>query len=84
MPQALHPRCSRRAAHAEGLRLQCDADEDFIIDTVPGAPQAVFASCCSGHGFKFASAIGEILADLSTEGRSAFDLAPFSLARFAA
>lgn len=59
-------------------------DEDFIIDAVPGAPQAVFASCCSGHGFKFASAIGEILADLSTDGRSAFDLAPFSLARFAA
>ena len=42
-------------------------DEDFIIDAVPGVPQAVFASCCSGHGFKFASAIGEILADLSTD-----------------
>jgi hypothetical protein len=49
-------------------------DEDFIIDAVPGVPQAVFASCCSGHGFKFASAIGEILADLSTSGQSAFDL----------
>lgn len=59
-------------------------DEDFIIDTVPGAPQAVFASCCSGHGFKFASAIGEILADISTQGRSRFDLAPFSLSRFEA
>lgn len=59
-------------------------DEDFIIDSVPGAPQAVFASCCSGHGFKFASAIGEILADLSTDTPSPFDLAPFSLARFAA
>lgn len=59
-------------------------DEDFVIDTVPGVPQAVFASCCSGHGFKFASAIGEILADLSTSGRSAFDLSHFSLARLAA
>jgi sarcosine oxidase len=57
-------------------------DEDFIIDTVPGVPQAVFASACSGHGFKFASAIGEILADLSTSGHSPFDLAPFSLSRF--
>lgn len=57
-------------------------DEDFIIDAVPGAPQAVFASCCSGHGFKFASAIGEILADLSTTGQPAFDLSPFSLSRF--
>ena len=59
-------------------------DEDFIIDTVPGAPQAVFASCCSGHGFKFASAIGEILADLSTQGESRFDLTPFALSRFGA
>lgn len=59
-------------------------DEDFIIDTVPGAPQAVFASCCSGHGFKFASAIGEILADLSTTERPRFDLSPFSLARLSA
>lgn len=59
-------------------------DEGFIIDAVPGVPQAVFASACSGHGFKFASAIGEILADLSTGGRPAFDLSAFSLSRFAA
>lgn len=57
-------------------------DEGFIIDAVPGVPQAVFASACSGHGFKFASAIGEILADLSTSGRPAFDLSAFSLSRF--
>lgn len=59
-------------------------DEDFVIDAVPGVPQAVFASACSGHGFKFASAIGEILADLSTSGRTPFDLSPFALARFGA
>jgi sarcosine oxidase len=59
-------------------------DDDFIIDSVPGVQQAVFASCCSGHGFKFASAIGEILADLSTSVQPAFDLKPFSLDRFAA
>lgn len=53
-------------------------DEDFIADRVP----QVFASACSGHGFRFASAIGEILADLSTTGQSAFDLKPFSLSRF--
>jgi sarcosine oxidase len=59
-------------------------DEGFIIDTVPSVPQAVFASACSGHGFKFASAIGEILADLSTVGQSPFDLKPFSLSRLPA
>ena len=57
-------------------------DEGFVIDAVPGVPQAVFASACSGHGFKFASAIGEILADLSTGTRTPFDLSPFALARF--
>jgi sarcosine oxidase len=40
-------------------------DSHFVIDRVPDAP-AVFASACSGHGFKFASAIGELLADMTT------------------
>jgi sarcosine oxidase len=68
----------------KGCVYSVSPDEDFIIDAVPGVPQAVFASACSGHGFKFASAIGEILADLSTTGQSAFDLKPFALDRFAA
>jgi sarcosine oxidase len=68
----------------KGCVYSVSPDEDFIIDSVPGVPQAVFASACSGHGFKFASAIGEILADMSTSGQSAFDLKPFSLDRFAA
>lgn len=40
------------------------ADRHFLIDRVPGYPQIIFASPCSGHGFKFAPVIGEILADL--------------------
>jgi sarcosine oxidase len=36
-------------------------DAQFVIDQVPGA-NVRFASACSGHGFKFASAIGELLA----------------------
>jgi sarcosine oxidase len=59
-------------------------DEHFVIDTMPGLPQVVFASCCSGHGFKFASAVGEVMADLATTGESPFDLTPFRLARFGA
>ncbi|MGI9253907.1 MAG: N-methyl-L-tryptophan oxidase, partial [Thermomicrobiales bacterium] len=39
-------------------------DEHFIIDRLPGQPNVVVASPCSGHGFKFASVIGEIIADL--------------------
>ena len=41
-------------------------DEHFIIDRDPDHPQVVLASPCSGHGYKFCSVIGEILADLAT------------------
>lgn len=58
-------------------------DEHFIIDRLPGHPDVIVASPCSGHGFKFSSAIGEILADLVTEDKSRFDLTLFSLNRLA-
>ena len=57
-------------------------DTHFLIDFHPVHSQAVIASPCSGHGFKFASAIGEILADLLTEGSTRFDIDLFRLARF--
>jgi sarcosine oxidase len=57
-------------------------DGDFIIDRLPRAPQIVVASPCSGHGFKFAPAIGEILADLATTGATRHDISRFALARF--
>ncbi|MHB2167911.1 N-methyl-L-tryptophan oxidase [Alsobacter sp. R-9] len=60
------------------------SDEHFVIDTLPGHPQVVVASPCSGHGYKFASVMGEILADLATGRQPAFDLSSFALARFAA
>jgi selenocysteine lyase/cysteine desulfurase/glycine/D-amino acid oxidase-like deaminating enzyme len=40
------------------------ADRRFVVGEVPGAPQVLVASACSGHGFKFGPAIGEALADL--------------------
>lgn len=40
-------------------------DEEFIVDRRPGAPAIVFASACSGHGFKFAPAIGAMVSDLA-------------------
>lgn len=57
-------------------------DGDFIIDRLPGAARIVIASPCSGHGFKFAPALGEILADLATTGTTAHDISRFALARF--
>jgi sarcosine oxidase len=58
-------------------------DGDFLIDRVPGAPDVVVASPCSGHGFKFAPVIGEILADLVAAGATRHDIARFRLSRFA-
>lgn len=40
-------------------------DRRFLIGELPGRPQVVLASACSGHGFKFAPAIGAALADLA-------------------
>ncbi|MBC7894410.1 MAG: N-methyl-L-tryptophan oxidase [Cytophagaceae bacterium] len=59
-------------------------DRHFIVDRLPGEARVLLVSACSGHGFKFASVIGEVVADLVTSGRSAFDLTPFRLARFSA
>ena len=57
-------------------------DGHFLIDRLPGASNIIAASPCSGHGFKFAPVIGEILADLATTGTTAHDIAGFSLGRF--
>jgi sarcosine oxidase len=58
-------------------------DGDFIIDRLPGAARIVVASPCSGHGFKFAPATGDILAELATTGATAYDITRFALKRFA-
>lgn len=57
-------------------------DEDFVLDTLPSVPQVVLAAGFSGHGFKFAPAIGEVLADLALGREPALDLAPFRIGRF--
>ena len=58
------------------------SDEHFVIDTRPQAPEIVVASPCSRHGFKFASVVGEVLADLATRGSSKLDLLLFDISRF--
>jgi sarcosine oxidase len=57
-------------------------DEHFIIDRLPGTPQALVVSACSGHGFKFCSVVGEIVADLVADGSTKHDLSLFKLDRF--
>jgi sarcosine oxidase len=58
-------------------------DEHFIIDRLRDGSNVVVAAGFSGHGFKFCSVVGEILADLAVDGRTRHDIDLFRLARFA-
>jgi N-methyl-L-tryptophan oxidase len=58
-------------------------DEDFIIDQHPNYENVFLACGFSGHGFKFSSVVGEILCQLVTEGKTEYNLNPFSMKRFA-
>ncbi len=50
-------------------------DEHFVLDHHPRHKQVVLASPCSGHGYKFCSVVGEILADLAMgDGGSRHDI----------
>jgi sarcosine oxidase len=56
-------------------------DNHFVIDVHPDYEQVSFASPCSGHGYKFASVIGEIMADLAETGITRHDISLFRLDR---
>lgn len=57
-------------------------DEDFIIDRHPQYDNITIAAGFSGHGFKFASAVGEVLCELAMTGKTTLDISPFSIRRF--
>src|SRR5262249_43538240 len=52
-------------------------DHHFLVDAHPAHAEVLIVSACSGHGFKFASAIGEVVADLLTDGGTEFDVGVF-------
>ncbi len=58
-------------------------DEHFVIDRAPNAPEVLVVSACSGHGFKFASVVGEICGELVTRGATRHDIGLFGMSRFA-
>jgi len=57
-------------------------DEDFVLGPLPGSASVTIAAGFSGHGFKFAPVVGEILADLATTGATRHDLTHFDPDRF--
>ncbi len=58
-------------------------DWHFVVDRHPRLDRVVFGCGFSGHGFKFASAIGEVLAELTVDGRTRLPIDFLSARRFA-
>ena len=71
-----------RLAGARTCMYAMTPDEDFIIDRFPGNGNVVFAAGFSGHGFKFAPLVGELVASLSLGEVTEFPMDTFSLSRF--
>ena len=58
-------------------------DEHFIVDRDPVDEHVFLAAGLSGHGFKFASVLGEALADLALDGATNLPIGFLALGRFA-
>jgi sarcosine oxidase len=57
-------------------------DEHFLLGSIADTPQVSLFAGESGHGYKFASVVGEILADLAVDGGTRHDIGLFRLDRF--
>jgi len=57
------------------------SDGHFVMDLHPRHRDVLLVSACSGHGFKFSSAVGEAAAQWTLDGAPELDLSPFSLRR---
>ncbi len=58
-------------------------DRHFVIGAHPNDGRVIVAGGFSGHGFKFASVVGELLADFALDGGTNYDIAFLSPNRFA-
>jgi sarcosine oxidase len=59
-------------------------DSHFIIDRLPRHDRVTVACGFSGHGFKFATVVGEVLADLAMHGKSEMPIGFLGFGRFVA
>ena len=73
---------SGRIVDSVSCKYTMTPDHHFVIGHHPDYPNVVLASPCSGHGYKFASVIGEILADLATSGATRHPIKLFAPSRF--
>lgn len=78
------PGAKGHAYHAATCMYTRAPDGHFVLGLHPRHPQIVMASACSGHGFKFASIFGEVIADLATTQSTDQPIGLFRPGRFAA
>lgn len=81
--EAYMPGAAGRLLKGSVCKYEHTPDEDFIIDRHPLHSNVLIAGGFSGHGFKFSSVVGEILADLAISGATGHNISPFALSRFA-
>jgi glycine/D-amino acid oxidase-like deaminating enzyme len=72
------PELAGRCLDARACMYTNTPDEHFVISVHPEHPQVALACGFSGHGYKFCSVVGEILADLATEGSTRHPIDLFS------
>jgi sarcosine oxidase len=75
------PDLAGRCLDARACMYTNTPDEHFVISPHPELEQVAIACGFSGHGYKFCSVVGEILADLATEGSTPHPIDLFSPAR---
>jgi sarcosine oxidase len=76
------PEGAGRTLDLRACLFELSPDEHFLIDRHPESELAVLGAGFSGHGFKFCSVVGEILADLALDGRTLHDIGFLRLGRF--
>ncbi len=77
------PGCYKSTVAMKACMYTNSPDENFIIDFLPGyEPDVIVATGFSGHGYKFASVVGEILSDLAMRGSSDLPIGFLNAKRF--
>jgi sarcosine oxidase len=75
------PGATERVVDASVCMYTNTPDGHFIVDRHPSHENVWLLSACSGHGFKFAPALGELVADLVLEGETWLDTRGFEIGR---
>lgn len=81
--EAYIPALNGKLLHAATCMYTMTLDEHFVVSRHPDYPQVSIACGFSGHGFKFAPVLGEVLADLAIEGHTKHPIDFLSAQRFA-